>query len=122
MQKTILTRVGFCPECKKEERAKTGHYFLAYGSNGWHAMKAQQNSRYWGYVPHIYKLDQIIEQNVIVLCCCAIEGCGSFWKTVENDDPWLILEKTNFKRLVYSLDTWNALVKDPYRCDWDYKI
>lgn len=118
---TIITRPGFCPKCAKNEQAKTDKDFLVYGSNGWHHRKAKQNSRYWGYVPHIYKLNKVIGQNVIVLRCCAIEGCGSEWKLVENQ--WMItIDQANYTRMIYTLEKWNALVLNPYYRDWDYVI
>lgn len=118
---SIITRPGFCPNCSKEEQLKTGKSFLVYGATGWHHRTARQNSRYWGFVPTIYKLHKVIGSNVVVLRCCAVEGCGSEWKLIENQ--WMItIQPENYIRIIYPLEKWNALVLNPYWHDLQYYV
>ena len=124
MGQTIITRVGFCPSCFKEQRAKTksdygGNTFIVYGTNGWHERTANHNSRYWGYVPHIYRLHKSLGENVVIYRSCAVQGCGTDYFQ-DNTGWWLKVIK--YDRQVWTIQQWNALVLNPYYHDFDYFI
>jgi hypothetical protein len=110
---TTITRLGYCENCAKEHRPKTGQEFLVQGSSHREPkiMKAIRNGRA-GFVPHLYRItgfDQI-RHKVYYQRLCSMEGCGTY--TYETDthhcldrveDQWSTI-------LVTKVSNWNALV------------
>lgn len=119
LMKTIITRIGFCLDCNLQRRPQTDHPFLVYGStSGYHHRFAQRIGMY-GFVPTIYELVKTIGENVIVNKLCSIEGCGSEW--YNSNGVWYLQPiKGRWKREMYTIQSWNALVV--WKHDWDYWI
>ena len=116
---SIITRVGWCEECAKQQRPKTGNHFLAYGfaHQSFHMEVAERYGRI-GFVPHIYKLDKKLGENLVVLKSCAMYGCGVDRKR-EHNDNWFYFIKA-YQREVWEVGQWNALLH--YKRDKDYII
>lgn len=115
----IITRVGHCSLCEKTRQPRTGQKFLAYGSHKqqWHVMEADHNGRI-GYTPHIYK-GKVNGENVIVEIACAMYGCGCDRKW-EKDYWFYFIKHEDYRREIWSLERWNALVL--YKHDRDYEV
>ena len=113
MEKNTITRIGYCELCANNHNPKVGQQFLAFGSssNEFHVMEAERTSRHFGYVPHMYKLDKVNGTEVIVLKSCAMYpcGCDRRLESSKRQQYWFYFIKT-WKREVWTLETWNALV------------
>lgn len=107
----IITRIGYCPFCANTRNPRTGQEFLAFGSshNEYHVLEAQRNGSI-GYVPHIYK-GKINGTNVIVEKSCAMFTCGVDRKLKHSNGlKYYYYFVKEFKREIWTLETWNALV------------
>ena len=118
---TILTRHGFCPRCSVNNLPKSGTLFKVVGLTGAHMFVCQNNPRWSGYTPHLYRLIKAIGQNVVYERICCIVGCGIIqipndqeqcWEYIEISDRWI--------KGIMPLSDWNALVM--YKKDMDYFI
>ena len=105
---TVITRIGYCETCARSNSPRTGQRFLAYGStsNAYFVLEAERNGKI-GFTPHLYKLDKVLGQNVIIFKACSIYGCDVDKKKTGQD--WWYFVK-GWKREVWTLETWNALV------------
>lgn len=114
----IITRVGFCPLCERSRNPKGGQKFLAFGStsNAYHVYEADHNGRI-GFTPHIYKLEKVLGENVVILKACAMAGCGVDIDKSKQGDFYYV--KT-WEREIWTLEKWNALVL--YKHDSDYEV
>jgi hypothetical protein len=118
----IITRIGFCPECEKNERLKTDQSFLVYGHvHGWQVHRALRNSPYCGYVPHMYRLEKTIGENVIVYRVCGVAGCKAEWKVI-NGIYNLVIGTNDWERQVMTKKSWEALIANPFRNDLSFKV
>ena len=106
---TIVTRVGWCEECAKQHRPKTGDFFLVYGfaHHSFHMEVAERYGRV-GFTPHIYKLDKNLGENVTVLKSCAMYGCGVDRKWDINE-YWFYFVKA-YKKEIWETKQWNGLL------------
>jgi hypothetical protein len=106
-----ITRVGFCPECFKEARPKTGQSFLAIGSSSgtFVALRAIRNGRR-GFTPHLYLLSNPIGDKYYFHSMCCMCGCGSYLQE-EEGKKFLCLDENKWTpRQEITLKNWNALV------------
>lgn len=109
----IITRHGYCPQCEHSRNPRTGQRFLAYGSTHHkYFIEEVQHNGSIGFVPHIYK-GKVVGNNVIVEISCAMEDCGA-----EVDKGFMYIKE--FRREVWTLEQWNALVL--YKRDSDYQV
>lgn len=106
---TIITRIGFCDNCFRNQNPRTGILFVVMGAkNGWHIYKAQNMTRFIGYVPMNYKLIKVIGENVIYEKLCSIHKCGMFvyWEpSIQNYK----FDQGDWERGMMTLKEWNAL-------------
>ena len=128
---TIITAMGFCPKCEAKKHATRGTKFVMYDNNGWHDMAATKKSYAWGFVPHIYKLERVLQDGTVCASfSCAVKGCGSNWKKMKdisyiatkkgNYNIWhLEIAKENYQPIVLSAKSWNYLVMNPYNLDFE---
>lgn len=108
---TTITRVGFCPECFKEARPKSGQSFLTVGStsNSFIALRAVRNGKR-GFTPHLYLLSKAIDDKFYFHSLCTMCGCGSYLGE-EEGKKYLCLDETKWSpRKEITLTNWNALV------------
>lgn len=106
---TIISRVGFCDSCCKNQNPRTGIYYVVMGAtNGWHIYKAQNMTRFIGYVPMNYKLIKVIGENVIYEKLCSIHGCGMdvYW---EPSQQCYKFDQGKWERGMMTLNQWNCL-------------
>ena len=105
---TIITRVGWCEECAKLRNPRTGQQFLAFGQTHhcYHIREAQRLGQI-GFVPHIYKLEKKLGENLVILKSCAMYGCGADRKW--EREYWQYFIKS-WKREVWTVKQWEALV------------
>lgn len=106
---TIISRVGYCPECAKNGSPKTNQPFLVFGSssNALKAMRALHNGRK-GFVPTFYKLRKVQDNKIFYQTCCGV--CG-IYPYSEDDKNWLAIDEeqwSGWKKT--TLDNWNNLV------------
>lgn len=108
---TIISRLGYCPDCAKEKIPKTGQSFLVMGSKSGKlkALIAVRNGRA-GFVPFTYRLKKVKENEVFYQRICGMCGCGVVTSKEEektflsfNDEKWSGWIRT-------SLSNWNSLV------------
>lgn len=106
---TIITRVGWCDICANSRNPRTGQKFLAYGSthHSYHVLEAERNGQI-GFVPHIYKLEKKIGDNLVIFRCCGMYGCGVERKW-EKSGYWFYYPK-EWKREIWTVAQWEALV------------
>jgi len=102
---TIICGVGFCPDCAKIE-IKTNTPFVVHGSRGWHVYLAE-HTIYGGFVPHVYSVNKIIGENIIILKRCSFCAYECYF---ENGKAYFRSVK-DWERTVMTLSDWNALVK-----------
>lgn len=122
MADTIITRIGFCPNCYKEKRPHIFDDFLVVGSTGEHHKKAGRNGN-WGFTPHIYKLVKTVGANVIVDRACAMYLCGVTMKQkIANGyiETEYFVDKTQWVRQIYTREQWDGLLL--WKHDNDYWI
>lgn len=116
---TTITRIGFCPECAKHRRPETGSIFLAFGTTHQKfkvliAGSCQHHP--YGYVPHTYQLVKIIGNgDVIVEKSCSMYECGVDAEYIKEQNSNFFFIKS-WKREVWTLATWNALVELKHNC------
>lgn len=128
---TILTVIAYCPICEKNKNATRGTKFLMHDGNEWHDMVATKKSHTWGFVPHIYKLERVLEDGTVhATFSCAVESCGSNWEKVKDvsyimsgglkNDTWhLTIPKEKYKPVTLSAKSWNHLVMNPYHLEFE---
>lgn len=117
----IICRTGYCPICEKEGAPKSNQPFLVFGStsNRYRVMSANAcHHNPVGYTPHIYKA-KVNGSNVIVESACAMFGCDVN-RRVENQSWFYFVNPQSWKREIWTLKQWNALVM--YKHDFDYQI
>ncbi len=107
---STITRVGFCPRCELTRRPKTGDLFVAFGSTSknYHLLEAERYGKS-GFVPTIYKA-KFVGENVIVHKACGMYSCGADKRRTKEGYVYFIREDS-WKREVWTLETWNALVR-----------
>lgn len=107
---TIITRIGYCPLCALADSPKSNQKFLVHGSssNSFRVLQARWHG-IPGMCPHIYKLDKIIgNRDVVIYKSCAMYPCGVTKTTDAQGDFYYVKE---YKREVWTLECWNALVQ-----------
>ena len=115
MPHTIITRVGWCDQCFKENRPHSQDSFLVYGSyrNDYH-LKIAQGNGVRGFVPTIYKLVKVIGTNCIIDYACSFCD-ANIW---QGQDAWNY--SVTWKRMMMDVNNWNSLCL--YKNDNDYTI
>ncbi len=117
---TIISRVGFCDNCYKNQNPRTGIYFVVMGAkNGWHIYQAQNMTRYVGYVPMNYKLIKTIGENIVYERLCSIHECGVevYW---DPSNQCYKFDQRAWQRGMMTTKEWNSL--QMYKHDDDYEI
>lgn len=115
---TILTRVGFCPDCCRADRPRTDNFFVAMGSTGWHVMVAKRIGKP-GYVPTLYRLIKALGENVIYEKLCGMHDCGvEVFYNSTTDRYNFHLGK--WERGVMTTKNWNSL--QAYKHDLDFEV
>lgn len=118
--KTVITRIGFCLECYKNNRPQIDDPFLVCGSTGYHVRYSGRNGRYTGFVPTLYRLEKVIGENVIVSSNCCMHECGvDRYITAEGYFNYFAIH-SKWKKHIFTLPQWNGLVL--WKHDWDYYI
>lgn len=116
--KTIITRVGWCMDCYKAQRPRTGNFFVAKGDTGWHVMLANHigNS---GFTPHLYKLIKVVGENIIYEKLCSLHDCGTdvYFHSASQSYRF---DLGKWDRGVMKLTDWNKLVV--YKHDPQFEI
>lgn len=106
---TIITRIGFCENCYRNNNPRTGIYYVVMGAkNGWHVYKAQNMTRFIGYVPMNYKLIKSIGENVIYEKLCSIHDCGMdvYWNP---QNQCYNFDQGKWERGIMTINQWNSL-------------
>lgn len=108
---TIITRIGFCLTCHKALRPKTEQICLLYGSHGYKVHHAIRIGHF-GFVPTLYKLIKVTNEEVIIEKCCSMFECGvdRKWKFKDGLGYWLY-QAEKWERQIFTLNQWNGLVQ-----------
>lgn len=117
-----MTRVHFCPSCRKHERPKESDYFALWGgtTEDFYILQPQYKlyAREYGYTPHLVELVKSKKVNG-KMCCeytarCLVHGCGIFIEVANDGDPdnptVTVYEMGRAHRYIVPLKEWNALV------------
>lgn len=108
---TLITRVGFCPDCFKRNRPRTDQMYIVHGTtHDVDVLKYATKIGIRGFTPHIYELEKVIDRTVIYRSICTMHLCGidiffhkQGWNFMFRDDMW--------KRGATTIENWNALVQ-----------
>ena len=115
---TIISRVGWCPDCYKAQRPRTDNFFVVIGSKGYHIKQARHIGN-TGFTPQIYKVIKIEGNNVTSRKTCGMNDCGSEVYWVQSKGIYQFrLDKGTTE--IMTLDNWKALVA--YKRDENYEI
>ena len=115
----IISRVGFCPECKTAGRPEYGNLFVVKGSHGFHFYSSNFGLK--GFVPHFYRL--IKSQGGIILFerLCAMHGCGvTIYYNQQQGHKFVY--NSQWKGGEMKIKDWNSLVMAHGDLDLGYKI
>lgn len=118
---TMISRVGFCDRCAKEQRPKTDQCFVVVGKN-FHVLFADHIGHF-GYTPHFYRLIKTIGNGDRVKYerLCGMEGCGTIvWWDQANQKYKFKMNDYLWEPGIMKLSDWNSLVL--YKHDYDYEI
>lgn len=107
---TMITRVGYCPICAREQRPKTGQQFIVFGdrSKSFKGVRAVRNGNR-GFTPHIYEFHRMIDNTIYFTKTCCMNGCGAYL-TTERDRQFIYLDDEKQEEGYSTIKNWNYLV------------
>lgn len=113
-----ITRVGWCKQCAKLHNPHCGDLFMTFGSGHLtFVLQVGTKNGAFGYVPHIYRLEQEIGDRVVILKSCAMYECGVMRSMYKGE--WLYHVK-EYEREYWDIKQWEALLN--YKRDKQYMI
>ena len=108
---TMITRLGYCPNCDKAHRPKTNQLFIVFGatSKTWQGMVALR-SALSGFTPHIYEFQRLSPdcKTVYFSKLCSMVGCGTVLSE-ENGETFVNTIDEKWEDVYMSLKSWNKL-------------
>lgn len=108
---TTICRIGYCPECAKNGKPKTGQKFITFGgrSKQYEGHIAKRNMTR-GYTPHLYQFVKVMGNMVYYQKLCCMNECGTY--LCEEDGALLVCTDDEKWSGVISMTilNWNALI------------
>ena len=106
-----VCRVAFCEKCHAKRYPLKGQLFLTIGSTGTPTVHRVDFESPDGFTPHIFHLHHrdFKEKKYTVFSSCAINGCDTTLKRLEDNKFEIIFEHTEVS--YWSPQWWRNLVK-----------
>ena len=113
----VISRTSYCPHCHETGRPDNGDRFAVQaGTRETSFIKTAESVNRkdtpYGFTPHFFILDKVVNDEVLVDTVCGIIGCGCELVPAydQNGQVSYDVDFIHSEKVIMTIEDWNALV------------